>query len=153
MRNDLLESTTTPTRHARINGVQPPSGPGSSSGGPLSLSPSKKCRAPLCSSPSPGSSSLLSIEKKGLFFSAEQASKIAMINNMAKLWGLPPYVTPEGTLPNLEDAQVRFVEVPPFHPTAPLSYLELGLYIYMIRNFLGYRVRLCARFPHSMCPR
>jgi len=49
-----------------------------------------------------------------------QAGKITMINDMAKVWGLPAFVTPEGTLPNLENAQVRFMEVPPFSSYCPL---------------------------------
>jgi len=36
-------------------------------------------------------------ERKGLFFSTEQVAKMTMINDMAQLWGLPPYITPEGT--------------------------------------------------------
>jgi len=119
MKGDLLESTPTPAHPARISGVQPPSGPSSSSGGPSILPPSKKGRAPLCPSPSPRSLSLPSVGKRGLFFSLEQAGKIAMINDMAKLWGLPPYVTPEGTPPSFEEAQVRFVEVPPFSSYGP----------------------------------
>jgi len=46
-----------------------------------------------------------------MFFSVEHTSKMAMINDMAQLWGLPPSLTPEGTPVSLEEAQVRFTEV------------------------------------------
>ena len=48
--------------------------------------------------------------------STEHAGKIAMINDVAQLWGLPPYLTPEGTPASLEEAQVRFMEVYSFFP-------------------------------------
>jgi len=40
-----------------------------------------------------------------------------MINEMAQLWGLPPYITPEGTPASLEEAQVHFMEIYSFLPT------------------------------------
>jgi len=47
----------------------------------------------------------------GLFFSAEHAGKMATINDMAQLWGLPPSLTLEGTPSSLEEAQGSFVDV------------------------------------------
>jgi hypothetical protein len=110
-KSDLLDRTPTPARPARVSGVQPPSGPGSSGGGPSSRPPTKKRRAPLHPSSSPGSSSQPSAERKGLFFSAEYAGKVTMIDDMARLWGLPPHITPAGTPESLEEGQVRFMEV------------------------------------------
>jgi len=116
-KSDLLDRTPTPAHPTRVSGVQPPTGPGGSGGGPLGLAPTKKRRTPLHSSPTLGSSSQPSVEKKGFFFSAEQAGKITMINKMAQLWGLPPYVTPEGISMSLKEAQVRFMEVYSLLPT------------------------------------
>jgi len=89
-KSNLLDHTPTLMRPARVNSIPPPSGLGGSSGGPSSLPPTKKRRAPLHSSPTPGSSSHYSTKSKGHFFSVEHAGKIAMINDMAQLWGIPP---------------------------------------------------------------
>jgi len=110
-KSDPLDRTLTPAHPARVSGVHPPTGPGGSGSGPSGLSPTKKRRAPLYSSLTLGSSSQRSVERKGIFFSAEQAGKTTMINEMAQLWGLPPYVTLEGTPASLEEAQVCFMEV------------------------------------------
>jgi len=56
-------------------------------------------------------SSQASVKRKGLFFSAKQAGKITMINNMAQLWGLPPHITTEDTPASLEETQACFMEV------------------------------------------
>ena len=93
-KSDLLDRTPTLARPACISGVQPLSGSGGSSSGPSALPPIKKRRAPLRSSPSPVPSSQAFAERKGLFFSTEQVAKMTMINDMAQLWGLPPYITP-----------------------------------------------------------
>jgi len=58
-----------------------------------------------------GSLSLPSSEKKGLFFSGEEAGKMAMIDDLSQLWGLPPHLTPAGMPLNLDEAQIRFMEV------------------------------------------
>jgi len=52
-----------------------------------------------------------SSDKKGLFFSAEEAGKMAMINEFSQLWGLPPHLTPPGTPLNLDEVQIRFMKV------------------------------------------
>jgi len=116
-KSDLFDRTPTPTHSARVSGVQPPTGLGASGSEPSGLPPTKKRGAPLHSSPTLGSSSQPSVERKRLFFSAEQAGKITVINEMAQLWGLPAYVTSEGTPASLEEAQVRFMEVYSLLPT------------------------------------
>jgi len=52
-----------------------------------------------------------SSDKKGLFFSAKEAGKMAMIDDFSQLWGLPPHLTPPGTPSNLDEVQIRFMEV------------------------------------------
>jgi len=54
---------------------------------------------------------LSSSDKKGLFFSAKEVGKMAMIDNFSQLWGLPPHLTPPGMPSNLYEAQIRFMEV------------------------------------------
>jgi len=106
-KSNLLDRTLTPAHPARVSGVQPPTGLGGLGSGPLGLPPTKKHRAPLRSPSTLGSSSQPFVVRKGLFFSTEQAGKITMTNEMAQLWGLPPYVTPEGTPTSLEEAPVH----------------------------------------------
>ena len=110
-KSDLLDRTPTPARPARVSGVQPPSSPGGSSGGPSSRPPTKKRRTPLSSASPSGSLNVSSSDKKGLFFSAEEAGKMAMIDDFSQLWGLPPHLTPPGMPSNLDEAQIRFMEV------------------------------------------
>ena len=95
-KSDLLDRTPTPARPAHVGGVLPPSDPGGSSGGPSSRPPTKKRRAPLSSASPSSSLNLSSSERRGLFFSAEEAGKMAMIDDLSQLWGLPPHLSPPG---------------------------------------------------------
>jgi len=118
-KRDLLESTPTPARPlvlATYNLLQAPVVQVAG----LQAFLLRRSTRHLCARPHrPDLRAYFLLGRGGFFFSAEQASKIVMINDMAKLWGLPPFVTPEGTPPSFEEAQVRFMEVPPFLSYGP----------------------------------
>ena len=78
-----------------------------------------------------------------------------MINDMAQLWGLPPYIALEGTPASLEEAQVRFMEV------LSLPFLDVVLFklvfnltcVFFEGRVRLFACRLCVRFLPSVCPR
>jgi len=80
---------------------------------------------------------------------------MAMINDMAQLWRLPPSLTPKSTPANFEEAQVCFMEVFSLSPiiVAP-SFIDFLFNFYL----LDFRVQLnvclpCALSPLNVCLR